>query len=185
VIRKILHILPRAILHILLNCELTGHSGVRKVRKKQDGQDKRGKVYDLEEIMGQVRERYFDEGYAPTIGWASGRRGRRSITFGSYNRARHHIRINPRLDQAEIPRYFIEFVVYHEMLHGVCEIENRRGRRVIHTAEFRQKERLFEHYEAATEYQRSRSWQDIVNGPTSNIGKKDRIKKRASFFLGS
>jgi len=53
-----------------------------------------------------------------------------------------------------VPRYFIEFVVYHEMLHADMGTEEHEGRRSIHSREFRKRERLFEDYERAMAWER-------------------------------
>ena len=65
------------------------------------------------------------------------------------------IRIHPLLDQPFVPRWFLEYVLYHEMLHSVVPDEtNSAGRRRIHTAEFYRRERAF------PRYRRARQWED-------------------------
>ena len=115
-----------------------------------------GDVYNLEEILNRVRKTYFPPDYSPAIGWA-GRRPNgkfRSITFGTYDRHRHQVRINPILDHKEVPLSFIEFVVYHEMLHGIClPLVDSLGRTRVHTPEFRAKEKLF------AEFKEAKAWE--------------------------
>jgi hypothetical protein len=53
------------------------------------------------------------------------------------------------LDSARVPRYVLEFVVYHELLHGLLDVEDGVSRRIRHTAEFRKKERAFAMYDEA------------------------------------
>lgn len=115
-------------------------------------------TYDLQEILHRVRDRYFAPDYAPKIRWARRRKeGLRSITFGSYNRRKHEIRINPILDDPQVPLYFLEFVVYHEMLHGICLPQmSYFGKNVIHTKEFKEEERKFEKFEAAKAWAKQR-----------------------------
>lgn len=116
-----------------------------------------GTVYDLSSIYEEIKRLYFSPDYEASIGWGNrGRKGRfRSITFGSYDRSCRQIRIHPLLDDAAVPRYFVEFIVYHEMLHAVCLPKmDASGRYSIHTAEFRQKERLFPHFAAAKEWEK-------------------------------
>jgi predicted SprT family Zn-dependent metalloprotease len=114
-----------------------------------------GSTYDLKEIYDRIKAKHFTSSYDATIGWAPARPSSfRSITFGTYNRDKHHIKINPILDHPEVPLYFIEFVIYHEMLHAVCPFKyDRQGRCFVHTPEFRAKEKLFPHFKAAKEWE--------------------------------
>jgi len=116
-----------------------------------------GGAYDLKEIYGRLKQSYFETDYDAAIGWSAQSRSRkfRFITFGTYDRHRHQIRINPLLDDAQVPLFFLEFIVYHEMLHAVCAPEfDTGGRCRVHTREFREKEREFPHYGAAKEWEK-------------------------------
>jgi hypothetical protein len=59
------------------------------------------------------------------------------------------IRIHPALDQVFVPRYFVEFIVYHELLHHVIPPVRVNGRYQIHSPAFRQREREFPAYAEA------------------------------------
>ena len=51
------------------------------------------------------------------------------------------VRIHPVLDRPEVPLFFLESVVYHEMLHHhLGGVPDRGGRTVYHTRAFRQAE---------------------------------------------
>jgi len=51
------------------------------------------------------------------------------------------IRIHPVLDRRDVPLYFLESVVYHEMLHHhLGGVSDRAGRTVYHSRAFRQAE---------------------------------------------
>lgn len=117
----------------------------------------RGKLYDLAEIRDAVNGRYFDGRLTCGITW--GRRlrsrARRHFTFGTYSHTQNLVRIHPQLDSAEVPRFFVEFIVYHEMLHAARGQEGERnGRRIIHSKEFRADEKMFAHYKEATEWEK-------------------------------
>jgi hypothetical protein len=112
-----------------------------------------GSTYDLQGIFDRLNETLCLTGVS--IGWSNrARSGRfRSITFGTYDAHRRQIRINPLLDDPLVPFYFIEFIVYHEMLHAVCPSQmDICGRRSVHTAEFRKRERQFPQFKEATEW---------------------------------
>jgi predicted metal-dependent hydrolase len=42
-----------------------------------------------------------------------------------------------------VPRYVLEYIVYHEMLHLKHPVKLRGSRRCVHSAEFQAEERLF------------------------------------------
>ena len=58
------------------------------------------------------------------------------------------------LDREFVPRWYIEYVVYHEMLHAfVPDKYDAAGRRVIHHEGFVKRERKFRHYQAAIQWE--------------------------------
>jgi hypothetical protein len=120
----------------------------------------RGEVYDLDEVLRALSREYFDGAVHLPIGWgragtARGRRGRRTIRMGVYLLDERAIRIHPALDQPWIPRFFVEWVVFHEMVHHVVPIaSNNEGRRDYHSAEFRAREAQFREYERAQRWER-------------------------------
>lgn len=115
-----------------------------------------GQVYDLKVILKRVIEAYFPEAQEPSIGWVKGREKRfRSITFGTYDRHQNLIRINQHLDHSDVPPYFVEFIVYHEMLHALIPAKiSKEGRCLSHTPEFRRKEREFLQFEEAKKWEK-------------------------------
>ena len=74
--------------------------------------------------------------------------------MGSYSVEDRLIRIHPSLDRPDVPRYFVEWIVFHEMLHQVFDIPKVNGRRRFHTPEFLERESQFEHYERARRWER-------------------------------
>jgi hypothetical protein len=58
------------------------------------------------------------------------------------------------LDSRRVPAFYVEFIVYHEMLHAVVESTVKNGRRRIHAREFQEREKLFEHYEKACAWEK-------------------------------
>jgi hypothetical protein len=110
-----------------------------------------GRYHELSDIFNSINSEYFESRITALITWGL-RRKRRSArlrTLGSYCAERNIIRINPVLDSGRVPRYFLEFIVYHEMLHADIGICNNGKRRRIHTKEFRRRERIFKHYKRA------------------------------------
>ncbi len=128
----------------------------------------RGKHHDLLTIFDDLNERYFGGQVQAVITW--GQRARRAVAaearrssmkLGSYDAIDRLIRVNSSLDRTWVPRYFVAFVVYHEMLHHVIPARNARdargellGRRILHPPEFRERERRFRNYERAITWER-------------------------------
>ena len=109
-----------------------------------------GVALDLREVFADLNERYFEGRLAAGITWGrsavSSRCGRRrgaSLQLGSYSYEDRLIRIHRVLDHPEVPRYVVEAVVFHEMLHADMPPEVRGGKRLFHTPEFRRRERQY------------------------------------------
>lgn len=74
--------------------------------------------------------------------------------MGSYCMEDRLIRIHPSLDRTFVPRLFVEWVVYHEMLHQKHGVPLIDGRRQFHSPEFMQEEAQYENYERASRWER-------------------------------
>ncbi len=110
-----------------------------------------GACHCLATLFDQVNAEYFHGEITASITWGrrvSGRRTRR-VTLGSYCRDSQTIKINSILDRKTVPEFFLEFVIYHEMLHAALGTVITKGRRSVHFKEFRQRERQFASYEQA------------------------------------
>jgi hypothetical protein len=131
-----------------------------RIRQERDLSDERfspvGRFFHLEEIRDLLNDRFFQGGVRACIGWGRtpGRRRRKSIRLGVYDHQTREIRIHPALDHPEVPRFFVEFIVFHEMLHQLFPSSNGPGRRVHHPRAFRDRERAFPLYEAAIAWER-------------------------------
>jgi hypothetical protein len=120
-----------------------------------------GAALDLREIAADLNQRYFEGRLKVRITWgkaagenanpASNCRRTRSasLQLGSYSYEDRLIRIHRVLDRPGVPRYVIESVVHHELLHADLPPVTRNGRRYFHTPEFRRRERHFRHFERA------------------------------------
>jgi hypothetical protein len=117
-----------------------------------------GKYFDLRAVFDRLNRRYFRgrlRGYKVMWGKRRRHRPRDYFTFGTIQEEDRVIRINPLLDQPFVPLWFLQYVLYHEMLHSVVPDETAAGgRRRIHTAEFNRRERKFRSYE------RARRWEE-------------------------
>jgi len=88
--------------------------------------------------------------------WGRRRRERPKgyIVFGSIQEEDRVIRIHPLLDRPFVPQWYIEYVVFHEMLHAfVPDRYDSAGRRVVHHEGFLRRERSFRHYRRSLEWE--------------------------------
>ena len=122
----------------------------------------RGEHFDLRPILRTVREMLTEAACEQSalpeldelhITWGRRGRGSKSIRFGSYDFDRKLIRIHPTLDQEWVPKYFIEFIVFHELLHAIFPPRQGQTRREVHTPEFRAVEKQFPHYDKAMQWE--------------------------------
>jgi hypothetical protein len=117
-----------------------------------------GEIYDLRTIFDELNARYFDNRIEAAITWGARcgtPRRRNSIKMGSYSVEDRLIRIHRSLDRAFVPRYFVAWIVFHEMLHQVHDIRVKNGRREFHSKEFLADEAGFELYDQAKIWERS------------------------------
>lgn len=116
-----------------------------------------GEHHDLHAIFDELNARYFDNRIDAAITWGarSGRpRRRNSIKMGSYSVEDRLIRIHRSLDRELVPRFFVAWIVFHEMLHQVHDIRVKNGRREFHSKEFLADEASFELYNEAKLWER-------------------------------
>jgi hypothetical protein len=118
-----------------------------------------GKFHDLCGYYDEINRDYFGGMINAVITWGSRcpRCAVRKRTLGSYSERSHTIRINPVLDKKTVPRCYVAFVVYHEMLHAALGIASRGKRRSVHSREFRKREKLFKDCEMAMAWETGRT----------------------------
>jgi hypothetical protein len=116
----------------------------------------RGKHYNLDEIFADLNQRFF-EGKLPRTktGWSL--RPSRTI-LGHHDPSHGTITISRVLDNPRAPRFLVEYLVFHEMLHIRFPVERNHHRRVIHSREFREAEKQFPEYSQARRLLRSGRW---------------------------
>ena len=100
-----------------------------------------GRHYDLEMIFEDLNTRFFHGLLArPLMTW-SRHASRQSL--GHYDPSHNTIVISRVFDRPEMPRYAIEYLVYHEMLHLKHPVKLNGSRRCVHPKAFQEEERLF------------------------------------------
>lgn len=115
-----------------------------------------GRTYDLQTIFDDLNRRYFAGRIKASITWGlrtRTNRPRASIQTGSYSVEDRLIYVHRALDQSWVPRWFVAWIVYHEILHAVHDIRKVNGRRCFHPPEFLADERRF------VDHDRARRWE--------------------------
>ena len=109
-----------------------------------------GKWHKLPEICRDINRRYFnDQIEIQKIGWGV----RRSwVRLGHYDPTHLTITLSPVLDSQDVPRFVVDFIVYHEMLHAVFEGAADYGFRRHHPPVFCRTERAHPDYEAVKKF---------------------------------
>jgi hypothetical protein len=116
----------------------------------QRSKNVRGVHYDLHDVFTRVNARYFDAQMdKPILTWNE------TIThakFGHYVPATDTVMIGIALDSEAVPRYVIEHVMHHELLHRDMGVEFVNGRRTAHSAQFKAAERRFRDHQRAEQF---------------------------------
>lgn len=119
----------------------------RRCRGRKMLTSAKGRVYDLDKMFRRVNRRYFDNNLEkPILSWSQ-RRTRRIL--GHHDAVHNTIVISKTLDARDVPEWFVEYILYHEMLHIKHPARFINGRRYYHTKAFRLEEQRFPHYEEA------------------------------------
>ena len=117
----------------------------RRGRRVESGP--KGMAHNLGPIFSRLNRRFFGGRlHRPRLGWSK-RRWRAQL--GCFDPGLDQIVINTRLDTGEVPKYVVEYVLYHEMLHVRHPIRAASCGLQAHGEDFRRAERRFEHYERA------------------------------------
>jgi hypothetical protein len=130
---------------------------IRQERHPNESElDPHGRCFDLQAVFDRLNERHFKGAIHARIGWGRmpGKRRRKTIRLGVYDHQTREIRVHPSLDRPDVPGFFVDFIVFHEMLHQLYPSGDGTGRRVHHPRAFRDRERAFPVYEAALRWER-------------------------------
>jgi hypothetical protein len=100
-----------------------------------------GRYYNLEEVFETLNMRFFGGLLGrPELTWSE-HMAKRSL--GHYDAAHNTIVVSLVFDRPSSPRYAIEYLLYHEMLHLKHPVRMRGIRRCVHSREFKAEEALF------------------------------------------
>jgi hypothetical protein len=140
-----------------------------------------GRVFDLKEMLRRVTERFFPTADRVRIAWS--RKVLKQL-MGKWiefpDPLPNLVLINRLLDTPEVPEYYLEFLIFHELLHETIPIRRSSGRWIHHSREFRAREREFPKYREAREWERKnvdklyRNHHRAARSPGTNGGRMVR-----------
>ena len=123
---------------------------IRQLRGRKRAASAKGERWDLEEVFDTLNGLYFFGLLGrPVLTWSE-HHARRLL--GHYDAAHNTIMVSRVFDRKDTPRYAIEYLMYHEMLHLKHPVTVRSGRRCVHGPAFQQDEERFPEIKAARAY---------------------------------
>ena len=126
---------------------------MRQMRGRKRLHSPRGQVYDLDVVFEDLNARFFHGLLGrPRMSWSATKTRR---ILGHYDPAHNAIVISRIFDHPAVPRYAVEYIVYHEMLHLKHPVRLRGSRRCVHSAEFQAEEKLFPQISEANAFLKS------------------------------
>jgi predicted metal-dependent hydrolase len=125
---------------------------VRQLRGRKHIQSASGHHYHLEEIFDDLNRRFFNGLMGrPRLTWSQ---NHARSSLGHYDPAHNAIVISRVFDHPRVPRYAVEYILYHEMLHLKHPVRLRGSRRCVHSREFHAEEKLFPELDKARKFLR-------------------------------
>mgnify|MGYP006299945715 FL=1 len=128
----------------------------RQVREKLEylmiprGAFAAGNFWNLETVFSRVNQQYFEGQISkPHLVWSSSPTRRK---YGHYQQDTRTVMISSSLDHPQTPPEVLDYVMYHELLHIRVGVTRTNQRRIVHSAEFKKRERAFADYTFAKAY---------------------------------
>ena len=123
---------------------------VRQIRGKKRIDSARGSHFDLNDVFEELNIRYF---YGllgrPQMTWSV---SASRTSLGHFDPAHNTIVVSRIFDSAVVPRFALEYLVYHEMLHLKYPVKLKGSRRCVHSSAFQTEEQRFSHFEEAKNF---------------------------------
>lgn len=114
---------------------------VRQMRGRKHIHSARGHYFDLDQLFEDLNHRFFHGLMGrPQLTWS---RDHARNRLGHYDPAHNAIVISRVFDHPRVPRYVVEYILFHEMLHLKHPVKLRGSRRCVHSREFLEEENLF------------------------------------------
>ncbi|MGA7341869.1 MAG: M48 family peptidase [Terracidiphilus sp.] len=114
---------------------------IRRARGSKRYFGPQGRYFDLEEVFDSLNIRFFGGLLGrPELTWSE---HLAKHSLGHYDAAHNTIVVSRVFDRPASPRYALEYLLYHEMLHLKHPVRMRGLRRCVHSGEFKAEEARF------------------------------------------
>lgn len=116
----------------------------------------KGVRYNLREVFDNINLTYFQNRVEASLRWGSPCSLTSYLTVRTAKNGKpvNLITIAGVYNHPDVPRFALEAVMYHEMLHIVVPPYHKNGRKVIHSPEFKRMERQFPLFEQWCEWEK-------------------------------
>ena len=116
-----------------------------------------GRIYDLQEVFGSVNAACFNGSLSAFLRWGPprSRTSCHTVKIDPAGNRVNLITIAGLYDLPDVPRFAIETIMHHEMLHIAIPPVRENGRRVVHGASFKVAEKSFAHYKKWRAWERT------------------------------
>jgi len=117
----------------------------------------KGERYDLREVFETVNAVYFNHALAAVVRWGDkkSKTSYHTLKTDSTGTKVNCITIAGVYNHKDVPRFAIEAIMHHEMLHIAVPPYRKNSRLVIHGKEFRTAERNFPFHEAWRQWEKN------------------------------
>jgi predicted metal-dependent hydrolase len=123
---------------------------VRQMRGRKHIHSASGHHYHLDEIFEDLNRRFFHGLMGrPQLTWS---RDHARNRLGHYDPAHNAIVISRVFDHPRVPRFVVEYILFHEMLHLKHPVKLRGSRRCVHSREFMAEEKVFPELDSAQRF---------------------------------
>ena len=125
---------------------------IRQMRGRKHIHSARGHYFDLDQLFEDLNHHFFHGLMGrPQLTWS---RDHARNRLGHYDPAHNTIVISRIFDHPRVPRYVVEYILFHEMLHLKHPVKLRGSRRCVHSREFLAEEKMFPELETAQKFLR-------------------------------
>jgi hypothetical protein len=133
----------------------SGRAVKNKSRKVPPHYETHGKVYDLLEVFSLLNTQYFNGSLASHLRWGQHMLRSFQVNKTDNNGNRYSLITIARMyNKPNIPRFAIESIMYHEMLHVAIPPVKVGNRNSIHGPLFKKTEQSFPHYKQWREWEK-------------------------------
>ena len=120
---------------------------IRQMRGRKRIASAQGEIYDLDRIFDDLNQRFFHGLLGrPQMTWSQDHARNH---LGHFDPAHNTIVVSRIFDRHKVPRFVLEYLVYHEMLHLKYPVKLKGTRRCVHGTELQAEEKLFPRVEEA------------------------------------